>query len=301
MNPELLDVLRLKIMESCNLTELFSLEKMEYLLSKFLNRNPNMIELAIEYPGLLLPSQDYTEGKEFIPNLTISLDKPILTDYHNKVIRDDKISIRLHSLMMELPMNILKTFYGCPAKLSQIYRSLLPNTWPQANFNNTTDIIIHPLNNGNMIVIVKFDYYHGYDNHINTITLLDNVKTIYSLKNHYTTLSLKNTLKEGIPFPTIYGVSDSFKIIDDNMDVKISCYHPSLVFDNEIYLPIPSNCKIPGDSTFGYITDKDEIDPHQYHYILRRLSRYLYDYPYSPYKCIMNEYDLPEKIMYFNI
>ncbi len=306
VNNELLELLRLSIMKSCNMIELFSLEKMNSLLKEYLNRHSypedKLIYLVLKYPGLLLPSQDYTEGKEFIPSLRISFEHPILHDYKDKIIKEDnKLSIKLHSLMIELPMNILNTFYGLPTKLSQIYRSLFPNTWPQANFNNTSEIIIHPLINDNMIVIVKFDYYHGYLNHINTITLLDNLKTNHLLKHHYTTLSLQNKIKEGIPFPTIYGLSNSFTIIDDNMDVKVSCYHPSLSFNNEINLSIPSNCKIPGDSTFGYITNKDEIDPHQYHYILRRLSRYLYEYPYIPYQCIMSEKDLPETIMYFNI
>lgn len=306
-----LNQFRMKFMKSCNLTEEISLEKMNSLIISYLNRQKKnslnecyqLIELAYEYPGLLLPENRVKEG---LPKLHISLEEPLIVDYDdNKLVNENKISIRLHSLMMEMPIKVLKTFYGCPSKLSQIYRSLFPNTWSQALFNFTTDLIIHPTYNEKMIVIVKFKYYHGYDNHLNTETLLDNLNTLQLLKNNYTVLKLNNVLKStmdvNVPFPTIYGLSKTFTILDEPMDIKVTCYNTKLTFNNEIELSTVDHWKIPGDTTYGFITDKNGIDPHQYHYILRRLSRYLFDYPYIPYYCIMSEDDLPDDIMYFNV
>lgn len=306
-----IEKLKMKVMKSCNIIKPFSNEKMKIMLDHYLKRqNLNneyqLIELAYAYPGLLLPEQHSVIGKEFLPNLYLSFE-PIKLEYYKdkKIINDNQITIQFHSLMMELPIDILKTFYGLPTKLSQIYRSLFPNTWPQALFNFTTDIIIHPTYNGKMIVVVNFAPYHGYVDHPNTITLLDNLNTLTLLKKNYTTLSLDNTLTSSldktIPFPIIDGLPDCFQIIDYKMDIKISCYRPDLSFINEIQLDFPTNWKIPGDTSFGFITNKNGVDPHQYHYILRRLVRYLFDSPYVPYKCIMSEDDLPDTIMSFEV
>jgi hypothetical protein len=228
-------------------------------------------------------------------------DELEIFDYKDDVFKNNKnISIKQHSLMIELPMNVLKTFYGLPTKLSQVFRSLFPNTWPQAYFNFMTNIIIRP-NGDKMIVIVLFRYYEGYTNHPNTHTMLNNIDTVQFLKNHSTTLSLVKDYTLNVPFPTIFGVSKEFNVEDDNMSVKVTCYNPELEFGDDVKLNYPKDWKIPGDDSFGYLDNKDAFDPHQYHYILRRLSRCLYEYDFKPYECIMSEYDLPEEVMYFKI
>jgi hypothetical protein len=299
-----LELFRKKLMK--NLTEIISLDKIKKLLIEFIIRQSvlnvySLIEFAYEYIGLLLPEH---HSKETIPSLYMMFELFEIDSYEHHIDKHGKeISIKQHDIMMELPMDILKTLYGLPTKISQIYRALFPNTWAQAYFNFTTDIIIHPTKDEKMIVIVHFKYYHGYIDHPNTHTLLDNVRTVQFLKNHYTVLELVNEYMLDAPFPTIYGVSTAFIVDDDNMSVKISCYHPELSFGNKLkYFECSEiDLKIPGDSTFGYLTNKNAFDPHQYHYILRRLSRYLYEYPYVPYNCIMCEDDLPYDIMYFHV
>lgn len=287
-----------------NLIEYISLDKIHQLLVEFIERQNveniySLIEFAYEYPGVLLPDKNY---KESLPTLYMMFEPFEIYDYtDDQYSNGNEISIKQHNLMMELPMNILKSIYGLPTKISQIYRSLFPNTWAQAYFNFTTEIIIYPKDE-NMIVIVCFQYYHGYDNHPNTLTLLDNLRTVQFLKNHYTILHLSKDYDLDVPFPVIRGVAKNFFVKDDNMNVKISCYHPDLLFNHFTEIEFSqTNLKIPGDPTFGYLTDKNAFDPHQYHYILRRLSRYLYDYSYTPYQCIMSEDDLPDEVMYFYV
>jgi hypothetical protein len=300
-----LELFRDKLMKSCHLTEMISLEKIKSLLDEFIIRQYisnqySLIEFAYEYIGVLIP--EYYHDKESIPSLYMMFEPFELFDYVDNIIKNGKhISIKQHSIMMELPRNVLKTFYGLPTKISQVFRSLFPNTWSQAYFNFMTNIIIHPTNDDKMIVIVLFRYYDGYTNHPNTHTMLDNIKTVQFLKDHSTTLSLVKDYTLNVPFPIIFGMSNEFKVEDDNMSVKVTCYNADLEFSDNIELVYPEDCKIPGDDTFGYLDNKNAFDPHQYHYVLRRLTRVLYDYDYIPYQCIMSEYDLPEEVMYFKI
>lgn len=304
LTTDKLELFRNKFMKSCHLTEMISLEKIKSLLDEFILRQCilnqySLIEFAYEHIGVLLPS--YQDDKEPIPCIYMMFEKFDIFDYTNHIIKKGKhISIKQHSLMIELPLNVLKTFYGLPTKLSQVFRSLFPNTWPQAYFNFMTNIIIRP-NGDKMIVIVLFRYYEGYTNHPNTHTMLDNIKTVQFLKNHSTTLSLVKDYTLNVPFPTIFGVSKEFIVEDDNMSVKVTCYNSELEFNDDVNLIYPKDWKIPGDDSFGYLDNKDAFDPHQYHYLLRRLSRCLYEYDFKPYEYIMSEYDLPEEIMYFKI
>jgi hypothetical protein len=303
MSESRLEYFRMKIMKSSNLIEPFSLEKMKQLLDEYLQRQSSdhiesLIELAYEYPGVLLPEQ--RNEKEYIPSLHIMFNGVDIFHYKEDInVNGIRISIKQHDLMMELPIHVLKTLYGLPTKISQVYRALFPNTWAQAYFNFTTDIIIHPMYNDKMIVIIIFDYYYGYNNHPNTHTLLDNTNIVQLLKNNHTLLPLTNRYTLECPFPTIYGVNALFNVNDNNMDVKVGCYNPELDFGNEIELPKQTPWKIPGDTTFGFLEDKNAFDPHQYHYILRRISRALYEYPLETYECIMSDKDLPDEIMYF--
>lgn len=305
LSESILERFQMKLMKSCHLTEPISLEKIDVLLNEYIERQGSvnrqcLLELAHEYPGLLLPEQ--RNEKEYIPGLHIMFNEFDLYSYQeDKPIQGIRISIKQHDLMMELPIDILKTLYGLPTKISQIYRALFPNTWSQAYFNFTTNILIHPTYNKKMIVIVVFTYYHGYTNHPNTHTLLDNLNTVQLLKHHHTVLPLTNRYTINSPFPTIYGISPTFDVIDWNMDVKVACYNDALDFGDPIELPKQTNWKIPGDPTFGYLEDKNAFDPHQYHYVLRRISRHLYEYPLLPYECIMSENDLPDEIMYFKM
>ena len=298
-----LELFRNKLMK--NLNETISLNKIHELIVNFIIKQYDeniysLIEFSYEYPGVLLPEQI---SKESIPSVYMMYKSIDIYNYEEDEYTNDKqILIKQHNLMVELPMNILKTLYGLPTKISQIYRSLFPNTWAQAYFNFTDEIYIHPIINDKIIVILTFRYYDGYIDHQNTRTLLDNIKTVQFLKNHYTILSLKKDYSLNVPFPTIYGISNEFIVDDDNMDIKVSCYHPDLLFGEFIELAYGhSDLKIPGDDTFGYLNDKNAFDPHQYHYILRRLSRYLYNQPYTPYHCIMSKDDLPDKLMYFHV
>jgi hypothetical protein len=305
LTDEKLELFRNKIMKDCQLTESFSLEKMKELIETFIQNQLilniySLIEFTYEHIGVLLPEQ--THSKEPIPTLYMMFEPFEIYDYEDDVCEKGKeISIKQHSLMMELPMSLLKIYYGLTTKISQVYRSLFPNTWSQAYFNFTSNIIIHPIEDDKMIVITMFSYYHGYMNHPNTHTLLDNVKTVQLLKDKSTTLSLVKDYTLNVPFPTIFGVSNEFNVIDENMDVKVACYCPEFTFGKSIELSPPDDWKIPGDSTFGYLNDKDAFDPHQYHYILRRLTRSFYGYRYQPYYCIMSEDDLPEEVMYFKV
>lgn len=299
-----LELFRNKIMKSCQLTEMISLEKIKILLDEFIQRQSilneySLIEFAYENIGVLIPS--FHDYKEPIPILYMMFELFEVFDYTDSVIKKGKnISIKQHSIMMELPINVLKTFYGLPTKISQVFRSLFPNTWAQAYFNFMTNIIIHPIDD-KMIVIVLFKYYEGYTNHPNTHTMLDNINTVQLLKEHSTTLLLVKEYTLNVPFPTIFGVSKEFNVEDDNMSVKVSCYNHELEFGDDVKLNYPKDWKIPGDDSFGRLDDKDAFDPHQYHYVLRRLTRALYDYEYKPYDYILSEHDLPEEIMYFKI
>jgi hypothetical protein len=302
-----LELFRKKIMDTCHLNEIFSFTKMKSILIDFIERHDvvnvySLIEFAYEYPSVLLPEQN--DDKESIPSVYIMFKPLELDEYKDDVNKyGHQVSIKQHSIMMELPMDVLKTFYGLPTKISQVFRSLFPNTWAQAYFNFTSYIIIHPLKNGNMIVITSFNYYHGYMEHPNTLTMLDNIKTVQFLKHRHVVLPLINEYKLDIPFPIIYGVSDEFKVEDENMNVKVACYHPDLTFGEEIELFDDSNdeSKIPGDVTFGFLDNKYAFDPYQYHYVLRRITRYLYGYTYRPYRCIMSMNDLPNEVMYFKL
>jgi len=300
-----LELFRKKIVDTCHLTNIFTLNRMKEILIDFIQHQQvlnvySLIEFAYEYPGVLI--QESQHPKEPIPTLYMMFEPFEISNYEDDVCTNrNQVSIKQHNLMFELPMNVLTTYYGLLTKISQVYRSLFPNTWSQAYFNFTTDIIIHPLNDDKMIVITQFCYYHGYDNHPNTHTLLDNIKTVQLLKDNYTVLNLVKDYDLNVPFPIIYGVSEEFYVNDDNMSVKVTCYHPELSFNNEIKLTFPEDWKIPGDDTFGYLDNKDAFDPHQYHYILRRLTRRLYRYDYKQYICIMSEYDLPDDVMYFYV
>jgi hypothetical protein len=304
LTTDKLELFRNKIMKSCHLTEMISLEKMKSLLDDFILRQCilnqySLIEFAYQHIGVLLPP--YYDNKEPIPSIYMMFDELEIFDYNDDVFINNKnISIKQHSLMIELPIKVLKTFYGLPTKLSQVFRSLFPNTWPQAYFNFMTNIIIHPTGD-KMIVIVLFRYYEGYTNHPNTHTMLDNINTVQFLKNHSTTLSLVKDYTLNIPFPTIFGVSKEFNVEDDNISVKVACYNPELEFGDDIKLNYPKDWKIPGDDSVGYLDNKDAFDPHQYHYLLRRLSRCLYEYDFNPYEGIISVYDLPEEVMYFKI
>jgi hypothetical protein len=304
LTKDKLELFRTQLMKSCHLTVMISFEKIKSLLDEFIVRQYvlnqySLIEFAYEHIGVLLP--EYHHEKESIPCLYMMFEPFELFDYTDDVIRKDKhISIRQHSIMMELPMNVLKTFYGLPTKISQVFRSLFPNTWSQAYFNFMTNIIVHPKGD-TMIVIVLFRYYDGYTNHPNTHTMMDNIKTVQFLKGKYTTLSLVKEYTLNVPFPTIYGVEHEFKVDDEDMKVKVTCYNPELEFGDSIKLNYPKDWKIPGDDSFGYLENKNAFDPHQYHYVLRRLTRVVYEYDYKPYECIMSEYDLPEQIMYFKV
>ncbi len=304
LTNEKLELFRTKLMDSCHLTELISLDKIKGMIDEFITRQYvlnqySLIEFAYQHIGVLLP--EYQHDKEPIPCLYMMFEPFEIFDYVDHVIKKFKhVSVKQHSLMMELPLNVLNTYYGLPTKISQVFRSLFPNTWPQAYFNFMTTIMVYPKGD-NMIVIVLFRYYEGYNNHPNTHTMLDNIKTVQFLKDRTVTLSLVKDYKLNAPFPTIYGVSNEFKVDDDNMKVKVTCYNPELEFGEDIKLVYPEDWKIPGDDSFGHLDNKDAFDPHQYHYVLRRITRVLYDYDYKPYECIMSEYDLPEEVMYFKV
>lgn len=295
------------------------IHKMKEIVTSYLKRqminqlNTNqviqLLELAYQYSGLLLYPQQTndTPGREYVPELYVIFDDHKLHEYISTLPHQDEyldygnmISIRFPCLMFELPTYVLKTLHGCLTKISQCFRAIFPNIWPQSMLNLMTRIIIYPNTDETIIAMVTFSYYTGYHNHPNTSSILDSFNQLNN-DGHWNVSLEKPTNEVIVPFPTIHGVSPNFHVDEPSMSVKVAWYNSSLDFGEQKPLPTFKKHCIPGDQEtgYGYIPRTTQFDPHQYHYILRRIMRVLLDTPFTPYLPI-DRFNIDDLMVYAN-